>query len=229
MNNRCRVNYLFLGILVMAIFAGVGIGVSIALKSASDEAARLKDAGNLNQVGLAITNYAEAYDSLPPWAITDKEGKPLLSWRVAILQFIEQESLYREFRLDEPWDSSHNLRLLERMPSQYRSERSKRIDIPNTTHVRIFIGKNTPWAERPKLEEKLFQNGLSGTLMLVETEDAVPWTKPDEIEYLPDRPLPNLGVSREEVLVVTCDGHYRFLGKPVDEIAIRKMIRLRNE
>lgn len=65
--------------------------------------------------------------------------------------------------------------------------------------------------------------------MLVESEEPVLWTKPDELQYIADRPLPNLGVSRREVLVVTFDEKYRFLPKPLDEAEIRKMIRLRDE
>src|SRR5207249_2796575 len=71
---------------------------------------------NLKQIGLAMHNYHDTYRHFPPQALTDKNGKPLLSWRVAVLPFIEQDNLYRQFKLDEPWDSEHNRKLLERMP-----------------------------------------------------------------------------------------------------------------
>ncbi len=46
----------------------------------------------------------------------DKARKPLLSWRVAILPYIGEEKLHKEFKLDQPWDSEHNLKFLSKMP-----------------------------------------------------------------------------------------------------------------
>src|SRR5260370_4929892 len=69
-------------------------------------------ANNLKQIGLALHNYNDAYARLPAVANFDKQGKPLLSWRVHLLPFIEQEDLYKEFHLDEPWDSEHNKQLI---------------------------------------------------------------------------------------------------------------------
>ncbi len=50
----------------------------------------------------------------------DKARKPLLSWRVAILPYIGEEKLHKEFKLDQPWDSEHNLKLLSKMPDCLR-------------------------------------------------------------------------------------------------------------
>src|SRR5262249_29159759 len=44
---------------------------------------------------------------------------PLLSWRVAILPYIGQRALYQRFRLNEPWDSKHNKKLLAQMPKVF--------------------------------------------------------------------------------------------------------------
>ncbi len=64
-------------------------------------------------------NYHATNGSLPKPAITGKDGKPLLSWRVAILPFIEQQPLYNKFKLDEPWDSPNNKALIKEMPPVY--------------------------------------------------------------------------------------------------------------
>jgi RNA polymerase sigma factor (sigma-70 family) len=71
---------------------------------------------NLRELALALHNYNDVHGHLPPPAITDKTGKPLLSWRVAILPFIDQDALYKEFKLNESWDSPHNKKLLAKMP-----------------------------------------------------------------------------------------------------------------
>ena len=63
-------------------------------------------------MGMGFHNYDFAKRGFPPAAITSPGGKPLLSWRVAILPYIDEKALYKKFKLDEPWDSPHNKELL---------------------------------------------------------------------------------------------------------------------
>src|SRR6185295_2767398 len=74
---------------------------------------------NLKIIGLAMHNYHDTNQRFPAAAIYDKQGKPLLSWRVAILPYLNQKQLYESFHLDEPWDSEHNRKLIPRMPAEY--------------------------------------------------------------------------------------------------------------
>ncbi|HBI44142.1 MAG TPA: hypothetical protein DDY78_15010, partial [Planctomycetales bacterium] len=69
---------------------------------------RTKSSNNMTQLGLAAFNYLDKYGAFPPAYTADKDGKRLLSWRVHVLPFLEQDKLYKEFHLDEPWDSDHN-------------------------------------------------------------------------------------------------------------------------
>ena len=76
---------------------------------------------NIEQIVAGIIWHADTNVSRMPTDITDKGGKPLLSWRVAVLAYIdiEQEKLYKQFKIDEPWDSDHNKKLIEKMPKFY--------------------------------------------------------------------------------------------------------------
>src|SRR5262249_23416572 len=85
--------------------------------------------------------YHDAHDSLPPPAVYDRDGQPLLSWRVLILPYIEQRELFGEFKLDEPWDSPHNLALLPKMPLLYQPYRGGSADPPGYTFYQVFVGK----------------------------------------------------------------------------------------
>ena len=76
---------------------------------------------DLKSIAVAMVNYNDAKRSFPPAAIADKDGQPLLSWRVKLLPFLNQEDLYKQFHLDEPWDSEHNLPLVKKMPDCYAS------------------------------------------------------------------------------------------------------------
>ena len=77
---------------------------------------------NMKQIGLAMFNYACQYKTLPPAYTTDKNGKPLLSWRVLLLPYMDEDGLYKQFHLDEPWDSEHNKPLVAQMPQTYRAQ-----------------------------------------------------------------------------------------------------------
>ena len=75
-----------------------------------------------------------------PAASHDKNGKPLLCWRVHILPYLGEEKLYKEFHLDEPWDSPHNKKLLSQMPKIYRAPGALAADT-SATYYQVFVGK----------------------------------------------------------------------------------------
>ena len=87
--------------------------------SVANSAQRRRSLNNLKQIVLAIHNYHDTYNQTPT-DIVSKDGKPLLSWRVEILPYLEQTQLYNSFHRDEPWDSEHNFKLLAKMPDVFR-------------------------------------------------------------------------------------------------------------
>ncbi len=164
-----------------------------ATRSAREAARRSQCVNNLKQIGLALDNYHTVHGCLPPAAIVDKNGRPLLSWRVAILPYIESSPLYSKFHLDEPWDSPHNLSLLEPMPYIYVCP-SDRTQKPGTTGYQVVIGPAT--AFRPDFRPVSFPeitDGLDGTLLVGEAHHGVPWTKPEDIPFDRNLPLTGLG------------------------------------
>lgn len=178
---------------------------------------------------MAVQNYSDAHMDSLPVAATGKDGRPLLSWRVMILPYLEEDALFREFHLDEPWDSPHNVRLLDRMPKVYQPFRGKKDNPPNTTPYRVFVGKNTPFGEAVSLKEISSARGPSNTIMAVESAEPVPWTKPDELDFNLNEPLPKLGLTEDQVFVAFFNGSVEHLPKPIDETKFRKMIQLRDE
>jgi hypothetical protein len=155
------------------------------------------------------------------------DGKPLYSWRVLILPYIEQGALYKEFRLDEPWDSPHNIALLPRMPSSYTPPRYKTALVPpHHTICHVFVGKGTPFdGPKGRTLRSDFPDGRSNTLLLVEAGEPVPWTKPEDIPFDPDGPLPPLrGLFRDGFRACTADGARRFIRYDTPEASLRAAI-----
>ena len=173
--------------------AVAGSMMTPAVGRLKEQATRGRSANNLKQIGLALHNYADTYNTFPSAAIVDKKGKPLLSWRVAILPYIEQDNLYKQFHLDEPWDSEHNKTLIAQMPKTFALPNN--LSKPNETHYRVLVGGDSMWDWVQGVTFAQITDGLSNTWMVVEADGGVPWTKPDELEFDAKKPLPKFGTK----------------------------------
>jgi RNA polymerase sigma factor (sigma-70 family) len=130
----------------------------------------------------------------PPPVLPDirtDAGKPLLSWRVAILPYIGQADLYAQFKLDEPWDGPHNKKLLDQVPEIFAPIGAK-ANVPGGTFYQTVTGPGT-WSTLPDAPARWQTVANPDALMVVEAGEAVPWTKPADVVYDPAKPLPKLG------------------------------------
>jgi prepilin-type processing-associated H-X9-DG protein len=194
-----------------------------AVQSAREAARRMSSSNNLKQMGLAMHNYADVYRKLPARAIYAKDGTPLLSWRVAILPFIEQQQLYEQFHLDEPWDSEHNKTLISKMPPMYASPRSPGESF-HSNYVMPY-GEGLPGS----LQKIGFQNitdGTSNTIALVEVdgEYAVPWTAPEDFDADEESLTDAFPMNGQGTNVAFYDGSVRFLSQFIDEEVLHALL-----
>ncbi len=203
-----------------------------AVQSAREAARRAQSMNNMKQIGLAMHNYHDVYRGFPPSANVDKDGKPLLSWRVHILPYLEQQALYQEFHLDEPWDSEHNRKLIDRMPVTYRSPNSmagmgKTVYLGNAGNDGIFVPQATNKGKQVVgLSFARISDGTSNTIMVIEASDdaAVTWTKPDDFSFKPDQPLKGLTNMRPGgFLAGFCDGSVRFISSSIDQSVLKAL------
>ncbi len=191
----------------------IGVALTVPAVSSSRQAAqRAQSTGQMKQIGLAMLNYEQANRKFPPAYRADKEGKPLLSWRVLILPFVEQDGLYKQFHLDEPWDSEHNKTLIARMPAVYKSPKSK-VSGEGKTNYLTIRGEKTVFPGGKSIGFADIRDGTSNTMMTVEVSDqkAVVWTKPDDFEYDESDPLKGLsGLWPGGFIGGMTDGSVRF-------------------
>ncbi len=182
---------------VSAATTGVLVGLLLpAVQAAREAARRMSASNNMKQIGLAIHNYHSAYKQLPT-DIVDDEGNKLLSWRVAILPFIEQQALYEEFNLDEPWDSENNLPLSKKTLQVFQDPS---LPLPEGhTVFQALVGEELMFNNEgtPRFRDVL--DGLSNTLMVVEADasEATIWSKPGGLEIDWDDPLPQMGHAHQ--------------------------------
>lgn len=175
-----------------AAAAGAGPGGTAPLspvERARLAAARSQSSNNLKQLALGMHNYQDTHRQFPLPGSLGPDGKPLLSWRVHLLPFLDQAPLYSQFHLNEPWDSPHNKTLIDRMPSVYRHPVSK-VSREGRTNYVVPVGNGAIFdAEQPTRFADI-RDGTSNTLMIVEVDDehAPIWTKPDDLPFDPSDP-----------------------------------------
>jgi hypothetical protein len=164
----------------------------------------------LQKIGAAVHAFSDTHNRLPD-DIRDGKGKPLLSWRVALLPHIGHGKLYRQFKLDQPWDSPHNRRLLARMPAVFASPRV-RLAGKGKTVYQVFTGPNAVFGRGNPLKLAGIPDGTSNTILAVESSVAVPWTRPGGIPFDRTRKLPDFGKAYgQKPLAVLFDGSTREL------------------
>ena len=154
--------------------------------SASELTPRPKEGRNLRKLALAMHAFEAKNRTLPAAKLGDS-----LSWRVAILPFLDEPKLFAEFKTEEPWDGEGNKKLLERMPKLF--EHPNRPAPLGHTYYRIVTGPKTIFPDGKALSVARIADGSGQTLLIVEARDAVPWTKSDELTLEADGPLPKLG------------------------------------
>ena len=199
-----------------------------------DARRRNQSKNNLRQLVVALHHYAAANNTYLPAHAIYKNGKPLLSWRVAILPFLGEEDLYKKFRLDEAWDSPNNIKLLPLMPKVFAPVGVK-TKVQQITFIQAIVGADAGW--RPPVKKETtpdgrgdmrlpasFPAGISNVIALVETAPLVQWTKPEDVPYDAKKAVRKLGgVHPDGFYAAFFDASVRFIME-IDEANLRILL-----
>jgi hypothetical protein len=171
---------------------------------------RTNSMNNLKQIALALHNYASVNAAKLPTDVLDGTGKPLLSWRVLLLPYLEAQNLYTKFKLDEPWDSKNNKPLLDMMPKVFASPRAK-VKGKGYTVYQVFSGPGALFDKgKTKYNIGNIPDGTSNTIFTVEASTAVPWSKPADLPFDKDKKVDDFGkVYGGMALAAIMDGSVR--------------------
>ena len=189
-------------------------------RSAPRQAAvRMQHANYLKQIGLGIHSYHESYKQFP---LGDKgmtkyqNGQPLLSWRVHLLPYLDQNPLYEKFKLDEPWDSPHNVQLLDEIPDVYKSLDYQ--GLGNKTNVLGLSGDGAVFNPDRALGFRDITDGTARTIMVIMAgpDKAVRWTQPIDLHYDMANVSQSLGDVGDSFLALFADGSVHRLRSSIE-------------
>jgi hypothetical protein len=172
-----------------------------AVQKVRQAANRTQGSNNLKQLVLGMLQFAQKHQGNFPPAVFHRG----LSWRVAILPYIGEEALYKEFDLHQPWNHPNNLKLLSRMPKVFAHPTAPGGD-GSSTYYQVFVGPGAPFNGSQTMALQGFTDGTSNTFLIVEAARPVPWTKPEDIRFDPKQ-APQLGrFSAGGFLAALADG-----------------------
>ncbi len=169
-------------IVVSVVVLGfVGLCVLPNIRMSRGAARRSMCANNLKQIILALHNYHDVYKSFPPAYVADENGKPMHSWRVLILPFLEQKALYDQYRFDESWDGPNNRQLAGDLkilmcPSDQRGLAGQ------TSYVAV-VGPGTAWPGAKSVALSDIKDGTGNTILIVEVHNSgIHWMEPRDLD-----------------------------------------------
>ncbi len=194
-----------------------------AVQQAREAARRTQANNNLKQIGLAMHNFHDGNQQFPARVTLDKNKRPGLSWRVKILPYLDEQALYDEFHHDEPWDSEHNKTLIAKMPNVYATPGSSIPQTEGKTQYLVLKGAGTLFDGVDGVKIAAITDGTSNTIMVVEShpDQAVTWTKPDDLDVNFDKPTAGLAGARQGGFqVLMADGSVRFIS---DQVSVQTL------
>jgi hypothetical protein len=153
-----------------------------AVASVPEAARRITCANQLKQLVVALDAYHQTNGRFPPAYIADKNGKPMHSWRVLILPFLQLDNLYKEYDFNEPWNGPNNRRLLALRPKVYvcpGSNNLQALDTACTSYVAV-VGAHAAWQpdSTARLGSPSLQKNAADPALLIEDNSGIRWTEP---------------------------------------------------
>lgn len=203
------------------------------IRAAHEAARRMQCTNNLKQIMIAFHNYHDTNGSFPPAFTVDDNGKPLHSWRVLILPYMEQKALYDSIKLDEPWNSEHNKKFHDMMPPIYRCPSCTLWNEKRETTYCMVVGEDTLGkTDGNGIKLRQITDGTSNTIGVLERKTSECWMAPVDITQKDtyfgiNRRHNGIGSEHTEgVNAAYCDGSVRFISETIDLDVLKAILSI---
>lgn len=180
---------MLIAVILGSLLAGatiIGFSVSVimpAVASARVEARKARSATNLQQIAQAMMAYKNQYGSFPPAYIADDKGKPMHSWRVLLLPFLNEGNLHRQYDFSQPWDSPQNMLLATQIPEVYIAPGDQSAAASYETSYLVIVGKGSMFPDDKSVREAEISDGPGATILVAESyESGICWLEPKDLD-----------------------------------------------
>ena len=181
------------------------------------------------ELALAMVNYEATFGHFPAAASYDDDGRPLLSWRIHLLPFLELNELYERFHLDEPWDSEHNRKLISEMPDVFLSAAAKLDRSAGQSNFVAPVGDRFVVDLKSPRRIRDISDGMSRTICILEGDStlAETWTKPTTEPTQVAKLIQNLGTLHSgRIVVSTADSVTMTLKSSIPAESLERLLRV---
>ena len=191
-------------------------GLEVAIKEGIEKAQiAASEVGNMNrfkQAALAVHNYHDAYNRMPFSFVGDQFESGDLSWRVRVLPYIEEMSLYEEIDKKSAWDNLANKPFSNRMPEAFGIDSNSLSDIA--------------WVKTSKLITSFHDitDGTSNTIMFVQNPAGIPWMRKNDLTVDETLAMFKELPADKSLVVALFDGSVLKLGSNVTQDQLRSLL-----
>lgn len=195
------------------------------------EGRRRTSENNLRQIGIAMRQYHAEHGCLPRAFWKSATGERTLSWRVALLPYLEAKQYFEQIDVSKPWDSPENEKArIFRIPT-YWMPIEDNSPLTDTSYV-VITGPGTLFEEGRSLTFAQCTDGLQDTILAVEVQHShIHWSEPRDFDIRTLRLQINgahgAGISSPwpgGAHVLFADGSVRFLRNELLESELKAMI-----
>ena len=215
------------------IALGLLVGLFLLTPLADEAGSRRRPScmNNLKNLSLALLAYHDAQGMFPPAYIADENGRPMHSWRVLILPYLDRQDIWMIYRMNEPWDGPNNRKLADIDLEVFKCPSDTETPTTMTNYVAV-VGPNTAWPGTQQISLKDLSDGVGQTILLVEVANSgIHWMEPRDLyvaQMAPDiNPTAGQGISSFHpgcALVSFADGHTEVLRTTVSSEELRAML-----
>lgn len=135
---------------------------------------------NLKQLQVALWAYRADHGCFPPAYIADAQGKPMHSWRVLLLPYLELKPLYDAYRFDEPWNGPNNSKLACSIPEFRCSNSDPRSFMTNYV---VIVGDRTAFPGSRSIAQEDIPDGCNSILIAEIANSDIPWMEPRDLQF----------------------------------------------
>jgi type II secretory pathway pseudopilin PulG len=191
-----------------------------SVQSVRESSRRGMCAHNLRLIWYGLDQYRREHGDFPAASTADGGGTPLLSWRVALLPFLERNDVYRRIDQTKPWNDAANDSATATPIHGYACPSDASV-IQATSYFAV-VDPRTIWRHDQTEGPKAATDSLSATILLIEAFGRnTAWAAPIDLTFDEARRLLTTASDRDPGHqggrhVVFADGTVGFVGTPLD-------------